>query len=108
MKGRDQGDKFKNFAVETNQLEQTRDNEGRNRKQRKDYRDILLADLIGLDQQLNIESEEREYLVMKYLLYHYLIYSPHPQQPSKVGHCHLLHKTNKEASRGNFLHLNLN
>lgn len=29
--------------------------------------------LIGLGQRLNIESEEGEYLMIRYLLYHYLI-----------------------------------
>lgn len=33
-----------------------------NRKHRKDLRDIGLAELIGIDQQLNIESVEGEYL----------------------------------------------
>lgn len=64
--GREQGDWSKNFAivlVRTNQ-----DNDGRNRKQRKDFLDIWLADLIGLGQQLNIENEEGGYLMIKHLL----------------------------------------
>lgn len=73
----------KNFAVIL--VRTNKDSDGRNRKQRKDFRDIWLADLIGLDQQLNIENEEGEYLMIKVstLSLSHLI----PQQPSQVGHC---------------------